>query len=96
MCWGSWTKKISFQVGGFDPNAQLTTYGVKKVECDHDKLLFVKTSTSKSSMTWCQQSLHLIQVIHTKKKTVEKYKIFTLPNPATPTEQHVMLCVYKL
>lgn len=38
-----------------------------------------------------QQSSHLIQVI----QTVEKYKIFTLPHPATFTEQHVC-CVYKL
>lgn len=26
------------------------------------------------------------RVIQTKEKAVEKYKVFTLPNPATPTE----------
>lgn len=55
---------------------------------DHERLYIVKISISKSSMPWWQQSLNLTKVIQAKaNNTVEKYKIFTLPNVATPTGQ---------
>lgn len=86
---------VSFQVAAsFDANAVCTTAYKStvsgRIEQDHEKLYVVKISISKSSVPLWQQSLHLMKVIQTKgKDTVEKYKIFTLPNLATPTEQYV-------
>lgn len=61
---------------------------------NHHKFFFVKISISESSVPWQQELLHFSTDNPNKgKDTVEKYKIFTLSNLATPTEQHVC-CIF--